>query len=468
MAEVPLLLTADKRDKGNFPRLVAQNVYAEQAKASANQIALFGREALVTVEDWGAGPVRKTYQQEGLFGGDMFAVIGKTFYRDGVAIGQINGTGPVSIASSQVEIVIAAGRDAFSYRYTDGAHDFAKIALPDSFRCRGVTYLGALFVFARATLATGDSSHRYYWSAPIDARSVDDLDFASAESSPDGLADIATMGDNLVLAGDSSIEFWMLTGNTTLPFSRISQRIFKKGLKQTGAHAEFDNTWFFVGNNNTVYRVGEVPQRLSDHSIEERIGRSNDVKVFTFQYEGHEFFAVRLGGVDETWVTDAAMPGQWYQWTTLGRDNFRAQCCSMVDGVPVFGDDTDGKLLRFSGFAEDGVALERILSIAIPLSTTTVIDSLTLEVNAGWTETYSGEGRDPVIEMRSSRDGGRTWSVWRGISLGERGEFRKRVTWRRLGYFDNPGMLVQVRLTDPAPLRVTRAFINEMVGGRAR
>ena len=38
-----------------------------------------------------------------------------------------------------------------------------------------------------------------------------------------------------------------------------------------------------------------------------------------------------------------------------------------------------------------------------------------------------------VVQIRYSRDGGRNWSAWRERSLGDLGEFMKRVRCLRLG-----------------------------------
>ena len=40
---------------------------------------------------------------------------------------------------------------------------------------------------------------------------------------------------------------------------------------------------------------------------------------------------------------------------------------------------------------------------------------------------------DRTVQIRYSKDGGRNWSAWRNRSLGELGEFQKRVITRRLG-----------------------------------
>lgn len=40
---------------------------------------------------------------------------------------------------------------------------------------------------------------------------------------------------------------------------------------------------------------------------------------------------------------------------------------------------------------------------------------------------------DRTVQMRYSDDGGRNWSNWREVELGEVGEYAKRIRFRRLG-----------------------------------
>ena len=68
--------------------------------------------------------------------------------------------------------------------------------------------------------------------------------------------------------------------------------------------------------------------------------------------------------------------------------------------------------------------------------------------------------------MRVSRDAGQTWGSWKRRGLGEQGKYRKRVQWRAVGMASRPGFLGEFRVTDPVPLRVSSALINETYGGR--
>lgn len=455
--DIPFGLASYRRDAAQLPEFRLINMLAEATPTAKSQVAIIGRPGVNSVATWGSGPINGVFREEGVFNGDRFALSGQTLYREGASIGTVLGDGACKFAASPLELVVCRGGKAYSYNGTD----FAQIVLPDDFECITVAFIATLFLFGRGD----DFPNRWYWSAILDARSIDALDFASAESAADSLLEIIIVGDNVYLLGGATIEIWMLTGTAALPFSRQSQRLFRKGVIQTGAAAQHDNTLFFVGNDCRVYRLAEVPQRISDSGIEEQIRKSATCRVFTYGYDGHDLFAVRLDA--QTWLYDAAT-GQPSEFQTLTRANWKANCAAMVGGEPLFGDDTTGDLLQFSGYADGTADLERIVCAAMPVSGSAIIDNVGIEVNSGGAAFLSGEGDDPIVEMRVSRDGGRTFGAWRGVSLGQQGEFRRRAVWRRCGSVDAPGVLFEFRLSDPSPFRVSRAFVNEPTGGRGR
>lgn len=52
------------------------------------------------------------------------------------------------------------------------------------------------------------------------------------------------------------------------------------------------------------------------------------------------------------------------------------------------------------------------------------------------------------VQFRYSKNGGQTWSDWRTASMGEVGDFTKRVTFRRLG--QSRQWTFHIRMTVPA------------------
>jgi PKD repeat protein len=67
-------------------------------------------------------------------------------------------------------------------------------------------------------------------------------------------------------------------------------------------------------------------------------------------------------------------------------------------------------------------------------------------------------GDDPQVMLRTSNDGGKTWSreLWR--SAGKVGEWMKRVIWNRCG--SSRRRVWEVSVTDPIAWKVTGCFIE--------
>lgn len=446
---------AFERGNGNQPTLKLLNMFVEATPVAQGGIVVMSRRGLVSTAVRGTGPIRGIFSKPGTFAGDVFSVSGGTLYRGVTSLGAINGTGPVSWAASEIEVVVTRGQTAYSYNGTN----LAAITFPDGANVTAVAYLAGLFIYVRA------ASQKWYWSAVLNGRSVGALDFASAENAPDGLRDAVVVGDSLLLCGQETIETWVPTGALTLPFSRVVQRLYGKGVIATGCGVEQDNSFTFIANDGMVYKLADVPVRISDHGIEERIAASATFSAFDYVYEGHTFFVIRLS--QGSWCFDVAT-GMWCEFGSYGRANWRAFCATQIGPQPLFGDDTDGNIWQFGGWSEGGATLVRTFTAAFPTNSPIYVDTLDVDANVGWTETGVGQASDPELEMRLSRNAGATFGQWRATRLGKLGEYNTRARYRRNGLFSAPGGLFEFRLSDPAPFRVTRVSINEGGGGRGR
>jgi hypothetical protein len=446
-----------RRLNGNLPELRLVNMFIEAAPTSENRVTLLSRKGLEEHSAPGSGPITGIFREEGVFGGDVFTVSGRTLYRGEAALGSIDGDGPVRFAASDTELAITAGATLYRYHAPDGLD---AVTFPDDAEVTDIRFHDGLF------LAAANDTQRWYFSAVLDADTWGGLDFASAERRPDPLLGLEVLNDTLFLLGASTIEPWANTGDAELPYSRIEQRLIDKGLYRTGCSQPIDNSLIFIGHDGIVYRLADVPQRISDHGIEERIAGSAAVSTFAYQYEGHSFFVVRLDA--ETMLFDLAT-GQWCEFATYGRSNFAGRCAVTVGTEALFGDDTAGKVWRFGGWEDGGSPIERLFTAAFPIPGGSVsIDNFNIEANTGWTEELTGQGSNPQVEMRSSRDAGATWGPWRSAGLGGQGEYRRRTQWRRCGLFDAPGAIFEVRATDPVGFRVSNVRVNEAGGGRSR
>lgn len=453
---------AYSRARGEMPDLILRNMMVEATPVEKGGVVLLSRPGLV--EDGpthGNGPVRALLSQEGVLNGARVAVSDGTLWVDGDAIGPVTGAGPASIAGNEIGVVATAGASAVFY---DGT-DFSTIAFPDTANVRKVIEQGGRFLFLR------DDTQAFYWTDVLaDMLSgsgqivVDALNYASAESEPDSLRDILPVEGGIALIGSATVERWTLTGDNDLPYVPVQGLVFKKGARDTGCAASFDNTFAWVSPEHIVYLAGNVPQRISDSGIEERIQASTTCRVDSFFWEGHELLKINL---DSDCVLFDAQTRQWCEWASMGQDRFVGG--PVIDG-PVFGSLVNGRLVQFAdSYSDLGGTLERTFRAGLPIDGGAFsIHNLRLRTRPGHTTELSGDYAEPVVEMRYSDDLGQTWSDWESAELGAQGDYRVRTEWRALGMHDDPGVLFEFRCTDPVNFVVAGVTVNERLGGRSR
>lgn len=440
-----------RRDLGNFPELVLINMFVEQAKTSEQGIALQSRPGLGLLATAGTGPINGMFCKAGTLSGAVFSISNTTIYSATTSVGSIAGTGVASWAGGFGELLVTRGTTCRRWNGTT----LSNVTFPDAANVRAVTFIGSLFVAVR-----GDTSGKFYWSAPLDGTTWDALDFATAEREPDSLLDIAALGDNIWLFGQSTIETWAHTGDATLPFTRFEQVAFDQGIMDTGCVVPADNTLFFIGSKRMVFRVGDVPERISDNGIEERLHDATTARMFTFWYHGHEFVCIRTN--TETLAYDCSSK-QWCEFQT-SQGNWIAAHAAMSGKTAYFGHATTGSLMGWSEWDDMAASLERRLSFAQQLDEPAEINCIRLWVNSGATDVVA----DPQIELRLSDDAGNTFSAWEAEDLGTTGDFRNVPEWRAMGTFDFPGVLGEIRVTDAVPFRLSAIKINDEKGDRSR
>ena len=110
---------------------------------------------------------------------------------------------------------------------------------------------------------------RFYWIWP-NSITIDPLDFATAERSPDTVWEVKVIGDQFWLPGPSTNEIWALSGDGDAPFVRIPGRLFDKGTWQ-GTIVQIKDFVMAVGTDGTVYQIGSEPTEVSTPHISQRI-----------------------------------------------------------------------------------------------------------------------------------------------------------------------------------------------------
>jgi hypothetical protein len=446
----------------------------------------------------GNGPVRGLWT----FGAYGYAVSGDKLYQiDNMWVvtekGTVAGSGPVSMVDNGTQLFIAAG--ANGYIYNASTDVFAQITDPDFPGASTVGFIDGYFVF------TEPNSQKFWVTELLDGTSVDPLDFASAEGSPDDLVSLIVDHREVWLFGQTSVEVWYNAGLPDFPLSRIQGAFNEIGCAARASVAKLDNGVFWLGadarGRGIVYRSqGYNGQRISTHAVEWQIQQYTDISdatAYTYQQDGHSFYVLNFPSADITWVYDVATLS-WHQragWLNNRYTRHRGDCQMSYNAEIVVGDYLAGAIYAYdptvyteagtvqkwlrswralptgannlsrtthhalqldceSGVGLNGYASSDIISI-------TTEDSVSLETESGFlldAGTTPTQGADPQVMLRWSDDGGHTWSNEHWKSMGRIGETGARVIWRRLGMtMKLRDRVYEVSGTDPVKIAIMGA-----------
>ena len=460
---------ADNRMVNMFPEVIP-----EGGKEAGFLNRAPGLNFLQTV---GTGPIRGLWAHQ-TNGSDFFVVSGEQVYKlaglnaTPQLLGTISGTSPVSIADNGTQIFFACNGPSYIYNEVTGV--FAQITDPDFAGAVTVAYLDGYFVF-------NQPNSQFIWVTQLlDGTSVDPLDFASAEGSPDGVVGLIADHRELWVFGTDSVEVWYNSGAADFPLQRIQGAFNEIGCVSAYTIAKMDNGLFWLGTDargqGIVYRAnGYTGVRISTHAVEYAIaqyGNIADAIAYTYQQEGHAFYVLTFPSGNATWVYDVATQA-WHERAGWDNGEFmrhRSNCQCNFGGNIIVGDFENGNIytLDLEVYADNGGIQKWLRSWrALPTGANnlkrTAQHSLQLDCESGvglngiapftpepeinetlnlnfitqnyeiYEPTVFTVGANPSVMLRWSDDGGHTWSNEHWSQVGRIGEYYRRVFWRRLG-----------------------------------
>lgn len=310
---------------------------------------------------------------------------------------------------------------------------------------------------------------QWFISANKDSAAIDPLDFAAAESNPDALVRVIVNNRDVLLFGTQTIEPWQDVGASPFPFQRVTGALIQKGCLAPLSPALLNTSVLWLGNDHIVYKMdGYTPVRISTFPIENILREAfiaSDAIGMTYSQNGHNFYVLTLPGAGRTLCWDDTV-GQWHErqsGTSLAPAAWNVTCImSGWDNVYVGSTDGAVSLLDLDTYTELG---NPIRSVAVtppfyPNGLRATLNVVELECNLG-IGIPSGQGSDPQVMVRISRDGTRSWENIRIASLGRTGDTIDRAIVRRFGQFRQASF--EFSISDP----VFRAFYGIRVEGAA-
>lgn len=420
----------------NPARLV--NVYAEKTVEGERVLkSVLGMDAHTQLD---GVFVRAMGRVDGL----TYAVCGGRLWRIGedgapMNLGAVD-TSPASICGNNGYVCVQAGTRYFVY---DPATSTMTEPAAGAF-----TAIGSVEFYGNYTVLTEAGGRRFQWSDLAEPGTLPGLNFSTADGKDDNLLRAMAMDGRLYLFKEESTEVWYNSGEAGAEaMVRMTGGVYDVGLRSRDLACRFEGGAFIVGNDNRAHLVsGGQFQPVSTPPVETAIKLHRPQACLTYSDEGHTFLALIFKDAP-AWVYDLAM-GEWHEraeGVNLGPWNVAASCKIGTEWA-VGRNNGQVSILRRTN--EDGSS---------PL--VREITSRTLRMDGARAvlrefEIYPRQGFSAgTMDLHISRDGGATWTPPKPKSIGETGQFGRRVIWKGMG--QSRSLTAKLRWTDPADISLS-------------
>jgi len=262
----------------------------------------------------------------------------------------------------------------------------------------------------------------FYVTDLDDGPGIDDLNFAAAEANPDGGSACATRGQDLVLFGPKSVEFWSVAVDADFPVQRAASINIGAWLKScvcslvTVKDGGMTDTLAFLGTNSEGAFLGVMlldgygAAKISTAEVERVIKNETDpdtIRLFPHTENGHVFLIVTGSTFTRAYDTTT---GFWHERKSSGLDRWRAITSTAFAGKVILGDYNAGALYESRG------------------------------------DLYNAS-EACTIQLRHSNDNGETWNATRTKTISDSSNPAQRIKFNRLGMSKQGGKVLELTVT---------------------
>ena len=382
---------------------------------------------------------------------------------------------------SQFSLTITAGSIPFAageqYRFdVRGSNSLNQITDPNFYPTDTITFQDGYFIGVQKGTQGFFISNLNDVSFPV-------LNEAYAQGSPDILIAAISNNRQLYLLGAKSLEIWWDSGASgSSPFQRQDGRFSQVGCIAPASVAVLGETFFWLGGNaqggGVVYMLDNaMPTRVSTHAIEyilQNAGNLAQATAYSYQQEGHYFYALNVPSLDTTLVLDMTTK-QWAERQSqengfIGRHLAQTHC--FLNNDHIIGDYRNGNIYRYNldVYTDNFNRIPRIrqcphLSNSLNMTFFKLLE-VDFQFGVGLDNTMYGgiatPGSDPKVWVQWSNDGGQTWGNSITASLGKIGKYKTRARWRRLG--NSRDRVFRVITDEPVRVNMLSAYLDFEVG----
>lgn len=305
----------------------------------------------------------------------------------------------------------------------------------------------------------------------LDGTTWDPTQFVQRSTAPDRWQALHVSGPYVYALGSETTDVFYFTGDFPFPFAPASPGPIQVGIAAPWSIQTLSAPIWVAQTADGGFMVvrgqgtGD-PQRISSHALETAMRGYTDVDGAvgsTMVVEGHPLYVLNFETDLATWVFDEDTE-QWTEWpywnTVAGRfEAHRSKHRAYAFGVYLSDDRATGHMYQMSSsvYTDNGAARRWMRRVPIPR----------MSDSAGWVFLHhleiflesglglqSGQGSNPLVTLRVTRDGGQTWGPELTCSAGAVGQYGTRVHWNRLGRFRDGLGGIELTMSDPVPWRI--------------
>lgn len=447
------------------------NWYVEQIQSigGSTKAALYPTPGFQQFGDTVNGPGSAHFAQDGR----EFAVIGTKFVEIS-QYGVITNRGTVALDSNPAtissnglggnQVFITSGGNGYLYDILTTA--FTQIANLNGIATMG-DFIDGYFLCLDAASST------VFISDLEDGTTWDPTQYFSRSVGADPWVSMKVANRYIYLFGEETSESWYNDGGFPIPFTP-----HPSGLIQYGCAAPFSPetigpgvAWVaktINGLSGVMRIIGLTPERISNYALENAFEEYTitDAIGDTYSDLGHTFYLVTFRNSNVTWCYDQDT-NAWHQRGTWIEESGVYDALHCLFHAFAFGehrmlDRNSGRIFKMSsqyGKDTDDRLIRRVRRspALVQQNDRLFYSGFELDLEPGLAN-ISGEGSVPLVGMRYSNNGGKTWSNEQFRDAGRRGQYSHRVKWNRCGMARKKTF--EVVVSDPVPWRLLNAYLD--------
>jgi hypothetical protein len=415
----------------------------------------------------------------------LIAVYGNCVYRINnnfvkTFIGNLSEQGNITFAESQEQgtvnslCFICDGSDVYQFdmRSEDTVvsstwHNIGKLPIVNG-TTNEVAIPTTIDYYNYRLIMTCANTNQWYYS-DINSTNLDNDHFYTSETSTDTTKRVYSCGGNLWVFSENTLERWTRTDDFDNPFACSFGNWFDVGLTSVQGVCKIDDTMYFVGkgqnanigiyqaNSNGIKRIST--KRISNVLMSWKY--PDNIKAVSFRFL-NDTFIVFTSKYDKSTLIYCVESDSWSEGSTsnLGKQLYwDVSCVANCYNKMLFGSFDNYSLNEFSesGYDYKGYPVVRLWKSPIITSSQNLINvkEISIDVEVGKALTYTDDNK---IWIEVSKDGGKSFSERRYMSIGNLGDYHKTLIARAFGVGRN--IVIQIGGSPNVPITLYQLKIR--------